>query len=292
MIGVLYGDSSLIDLISSRSLTSNSPKVIPKSQIGEHNNMRNSNTQSIQPDTKYDRNSAARVVWIVDRNSWLALQRVVFEMEGATKHKAIFNKNPFVLHGLLSNNTESMIERHRDTSFGWYGFTLGTFGNSLKNLKVEIENPRTKVKGVIPKAYAEEFRALVADQLALGYKVPDSQTYAFLSVILSYHGYLTQGRAIDRSLSKEEIAYISQMKMVKNLSAEDHVEFLHLCHFYKFYNGAIIDKDKDGRKLYGKIKRLGASYSKYHRQFDLSASTFPIGDLAHDSWFQQEAQNG
>lgn len=205
-----------------------------------------------------------------DKDFILTIGQIIIGME-VGPYEDYLNKEPNVLHALLQSDPDVMIKLNRDTSFGWYGFTSGTFGMVTKML--------TKYKHDDPIVEGIQKTSLLLDQDNKKHSrnVPIEQVYGLLGYISYYVNSRSKTKVVNKSLDDLYNAALNEaselLKKNENFSKFAHglatgtkhssnydvavVEvFKIVALFYQTYNG--IPQNKDQKLSFSdKIIRLG-----------------------------------
>lgn len=201
-------------------------------------------------------NSERRLMRSMVRNNIASLSNtqlnmwahVIMDMESSVIRPAL-KSNPYVLHGLVQPTIEGMMSYNNDTSHGYFGFTLYTFGSVLKYMGADaVDKSDTfysrRIKDItkIHKQLVKNTRSsksLPVDQVAAFYGL----TVLFVEKIKHDDGALST-----RVLTKDDLSYFTKVEE----SVSKDVEFLSLVLYYKYYNGKLSSQ---------KVKNLFDYYS-------------------------------
>ena len=198
--------------------------------------------------TKEDRlfgKDVTSVVLSMNEKDLANLAKLVIEMEVLSVLPTL-RISPYVLHGLLQNSPEDMIKFNRDTSHGYFGFTLGTFGDTYAILKLKDENGESMIS-------RDKQRIIrIQNDLIQTFDIPNlpfPQIASFYGLVQGWFGSFKNNVAAarHRRLNKVEYAYIPD-------KYQKDVRFNFICVFYRFYNGQLSQS---------KVTRLVSSYEKY-----------------------------
>jgi hypothetical protein len=187
---------------------------------------------------------------------------ISMETEGIT---GVLNSDPFALHGLTHSSTDSMRKVKRDTSYGCFGFTLGTTADNIDYLKLIRAHSSDHYDALVNLSSSIHMKLGLNSRNSKA--VPTEQILLFLSFIEHYRMQIENGTVSYRSLETSLAA--TTTKLVRDYSADldkfrgrfdvagisNEALISIVANFYKVYNG-VPDTDESRASLNKKIKRL------------------------------------